>query len=114
RAGDREAARGRAPRRRRRHLPGRARQGRDADPVPRPAAVPHLLGCRRAQARRRREEDRQGGMMRAMLRAAFAALLCMALTAAAKEPPSNKALNALFEREFKLYVEEHPETATFF
>jgi uncharacterized protein (DUF885 family) len=53
-------------------------------------------------------------MMRAMSRAACAALCCLALAAAAKEPPPNKALNALFEREFKLYVEEHPETATLF
>jgi uncharacterized protein (DUF885 family) len=53
-------------------------------------------------------------MMRVIARAAFTALLCTALAAAAKEPPPNKALHALFEREFKLYVEEHPELATVF
>ena len=52
--------------------------------------------------------------MGSLLRVACAALLAFSVGAAAKEPPPNKKLNALFEREFKLYVEEHPEQATFF
>ena len=52
--------------------------------------------------------------MGSLLRVACAALLAFSMGAAAKEPPPNKKLNALFEREFKLYVEEHPEQATFF
>ena len=54
-------------------------------------------------------------MIRALfLGAACAALLSSPLAAVAKEPPPNKALNAFFEREFKLYVAEHPELATLF
>ncbi len=52
--------------------------------------------------------------MRTLCRVACAALISVATLAAAKEPAPNKALNALFEREFKLYVAEHPQQATFF
>ncbi len=52
--------------------------------------------------------------MATLLRVACAALLAFCVPAAASEPPPNKKLHALFEREFKLYVEEHPEQATFF
>ncbi|HEY4997803.1 MAG TPA: hypothetical protein VII36_01610, partial [Usitatibacter sp.] len=45
----------------------------------------------------------------------FAASIVLASSHAfAKEPPPNKALNALFEREFKVELEEHPEFATLF
>jgi uncharacterized protein (DUF885 family) len=37
-----------------------------------------------------------------------------ASAAFAKEPPPDKALNAIFEREFKVLLVEHPELATFF
>ena len=46
-------------------------------------------------------------------RAAAAALLAAATGLAWAEPPANKALHALFEREFQLGLEEHPESATF-
>ncbi len=46
-------------------------------------------------------------------RLACAVFACAGALAHAKEPAPNKALNALFEREFKVYVEEHPEQATF-
>ncbi len=47
-------------------------------------------------------------------RALAAALVAVAPgLAAAAEPPPNKALHALFDREFKLGLEEHPERATF-
>ena len=49
-----------------------------------------------------------------LLGAACAALLSSPFAVEAKEPPPNKALNAFFEREFKDYVAEHPEQATFF
>ena len=52
---------------------------------------------------------------RLALRAAGGALIfCAAIAAGAKEPPPNKALNALFDREFKRGLDEHPERATFF
>jgi uncharacterized protein (DUF885 family) len=46
-------------------------------------------------------------------RAVAAALLAAASGFAWAEAPANKALHALFEREFKLGLEEHPESATF-
>jgi uncharacterized protein (DUF885 family) len=46
-------------------------------------------------------------------RGAAALLACVALAAIAKEPPPNKALHALFDREFKRGLDEHPEGATF-
>ena len=46
-------------------------------------------------------------------RGAAALLACMALAAVAKEPAANKALNALFDREFKRGLDEHPEGGTF-
>ena len=49
-----------------------------------------------------------------LLGAACAALLSSPFVVEAKESPPNKALNAFFEREFKNYVAEHPEQATFF
>ena len=53
--------------------------------------------------------------MRALaVRAAAAALFCSSLLGIAKEPPPNKALHALFDREFKLSVAEHPEQATYY
>jgi len=52
--------------------------------------------------------------VRILFRVACVALLSSALVAAAREPAPNKALHALFEREFRLYVAEHPEQATFF
>jgi uncharacterized protein (DUF885 family) len=42
-----------------------------------------------------------------------AALAFFTGLACAAEAPSNKALHALFEREFQLGLEEHPESATF-
>jgi uncharacterized protein (DUF885 family) len=48
-----------------------------------------------------------------MRRSTLAAFLATAALAAAGEPASNKALNALFEREFKLALRESPEDATF-
>ena len=48
------------------------------------------------------------------LRAAAAALLVTAACAGyAKEPAPNKALHALFDREFKDFLDEHPEYGTF-
>ena len=50
-------------------------------------------------------------------RAAGIAAVMVSLAAAAapaREPPSNKALNALFEREFKVQIVEHPEFGTLF
>jgi uncharacterized protein (DUF885 family) len=44
---------------------------------------------------------------------AAAPLLAFALAAPAAEPPPNKALAALFEREFRLALQESPEDATF-
>ena len=41
------------------------------------------------------------------------ALAALALCASAAEPDANKALNALFEREFKRALEENPELGTF-
>jgi uncharacterized protein (DUF885 family) len=50
-----------------------------------------------------------------MMRAAFAlALALLAPAAFAKEPPPNKALAALFEREFQWILKESPEAATFY
>ena len=46
-------------------------------------------------------------------RIALAALLATALAAGAKEPAPSKALHALFDREFKLFIAEHPENATY-
>ena len=46
-------------------------------------------------------------------RAVAAALLAGAAGFAWAQPPANKALHALFEREFQLGLEEHPESATF-
>lgn len=46
-------------------------------------------------------------------RAFAAALLAGAAGFASAEPAANKALQALFEREFQLGLEEHPESATF-
>jgi uncharacterized protein (DUF885 family) len=46
-------------------------------------------------------------------RGAAALLACVALAAFAKEPAPNKALNALFDREFKRALDEHPEGGTF-
>jgi len=50
-----------------------------------------------------------------MMRRAFAALALAGAVAAAlaAEPPRNEKLNALFDREFKRGLEEHPERATF-
>src|ERR1700752_459853 len=49
---------------------------------------------------------------------AAAALLALALPAfaqtPAKEPPPNKALHAIFDREFKRAIDEHPEFGTYF
>jgi hypothetical protein len=36
-----------------------------------------------------------------------------AAPAAPAEPPANRALAALFEREFRLQLQEHPESATY-
>jgi uncharacterized protein (DUF885 family) len=41
-----------------------------------------------------------------------ALMSCASLSVAAKEPGPDKALHALFEREFKRYLAEHPEQAT--
>jgi uncharacterized protein (DUF885 family) len=62
-------------------------------------------------------------MMNLSRTAAIVAALMVSLTALAapaaagaptKDPPPNKALNALFEREFKVQLVEHPELATLF
>jgi uncharacterized protein (DUF885 family) len=56
-------------------------------------------------------------MMNLARAAGLAAATLVAFSASAapvQEPPPNKALNALFEREFKTVVAEHPELATFF
>lgn len=45
--------------------------------------------------------------------AAAIVFACATLAAIAKEPPPNKALAALFDREFKRNLDEHPEGATF-
>ena len=50
----------------------------------------------------------------AALMVSLAALDAPAAGAPAKDPPSNKALNALFEREFKVQIAEHPEFGTLF
>ncbi|HEX7559314.1 MAG TPA: hypothetical protein VF386_08945, partial [Usitatibacter sp.] len=50
----------------------------------------------------------------AALMVSLTALDAPAAGAPAKEPPSNKTLNALFEREFKVQVVEHPELGTLF
>jgi uncharacterized protein (DUF885 family) len=54
----------------------------------------------------------------AALMVSLAALAASAAPAAAgastKDPPPNKALNALFEREFKVQIVEHPEFGTLF
>ena len=48
------------------------------------------------------------------MRAAAGALAAVAAFAGyAREPAPNKALHALFDREFTLHLEEHPESATF-
>jgi uncharacterized protein (DUF885 family) len=44
---------------------------------------------------------------------AVGGMLVQAGPAAAAEPPPNRALAALFEREFKLDLQEHPENATY-
>lgn len=46
-------------------------------------------------------------------RLAAALIFCAAGAALAAEPPPNKALHALFEREFRIGLEEFPERATF-
>lgn len=45
--------------------------------------------------------------------AAAAIALALPFGVLAKEPPPNKALNALFDREFKRNIDEHPEFGTF-
>ncbi|HUQ27225.1 MAG TPA: DUF885 domain-containing protein [Usitatibacter sp.] len=47
------------------------------------------------------------------MRHALAAAALAATAAFGAEPPANKDLHALFEREFKVGLEEHPERATF-
>lgn len=52
--------------------------------------------------------------MRAAGRLAAALLSCAAGAALAAEPQADKALHALFAREFRYGLEEFPERATFF
>src|SRR5262249_53591680 len=73
---------------------------------------PGVLGQGREEARRRRASHRESGVT-AMRLAHLGLALALAAGVAAAEPPPNKELAALFDREFKWALNEHPEFATF-